>query len=389
PENRVYVFDREGPAGRPAARSRIIVLRPTRRHVRLEGTSLVAGTYFSRRFDSAAPRTRWHKFALDADIPPNTQVRVSYVVDEQKRDTDARLLDEARPLSEKNAAYGWSQPVVNATDALVGGEGRYLWLRIELIGSETSTPTLRSVRVEFPRASYLRYLPAVYQEDARSRDFLERFLSVFETFFGQMERRLATVARLFDPEAARAGDEFLRWVATWLAVAVDRDWDAERLRKLVRRAPELYRKRGTREGIEEYIEIFTGERPLVVEKFQLECEGMDAEVAKLFGRLFEADPYCFCVLLKPCAVRTDEERRAVARLLDAEKPAHTCAGLLALQPWTYLDMHTYLGVNTYLSEPDLRLDTGAAMPRDTVLADAEDAGQIGPHSRLGVDTTLA
>ena len=397
-ENRVYVFNREMPQGDPlterlvadtAPRARIVVLKPTDRYARLEGTSLVAGTYFSHRFDSASPRTRWHKFVLDADIPSNTQIRVSYLVDEQKGDTDARLLDVTRTLAEKNASYPWSEPVANATDALVGGgEGRYLWLRIELIGSETSTPTLRSVRVEFPRTSYLRYLPAVYQEDARSRDFLERFLSVFETFFGRMEREIASTARLFDPEAARSGDEFLRWVATWLAVAVDQNWDTERLRKLVRRAPELYRKRGTREGLEEYIETFTGERPLIVEKFQIECDGMLPEVAKLFGELFGNDPYCFCVLLKPCTVRTDEERQAVARLLDAEKPAHTCAGLLTLQPWVYLDAHTYLGVNTYLSEPDLRLDTGATMPRDTMLADAEEAGQLGTHSRLGVDTTI-
>lgn len=403
-ENRIYVFNREKPDDtatlkermqderaqeEPPARPRIVVLRPADRYARLEGTSLVAGTYFSHRFDSAAPRTRWHKFVLDADIPPNTQVRVSYLVDEEKRDTDARLLDPSRPLSEKNAAYAWSPPVVNATDALVKGEGRYLWLRVELIGSETATPTLRSVRVEFPRTSYLRYLPAVYQEDARSRDFLERFLSVFETFFGQMERQIATVARLFDPEAARSGEEFLRWVATWLALAVERDWDAERLRRLVRRAPELYKRRGTRAGLEEYVEIFTGTRPLVVEKFQLECDGVPPEVANIFTALFERDPYCFCVLLEPYAVRSDEERRAVARLLEAEKPAHTCAGLLALQPWIYLDMHTYLGVNTYLSEPELRLDSGAALPRDTVLADPEDAGQIGTHSRVSVDTTLA
>jgi hypothetical protein len=126
---------------------------------------------------------------------------------------------------------------------------------------------------------------------------------------------------------------------------------------------------------------------------------MSEDVAKVLGPLYDSDPYCFCVLLKPYTRRkggccngarrlTDEERQGVARLLDAEKLAHTCAGLLALQPWIYLDMHTYLEVNTYLSEPDLRLDAGAAMPRDTVLADVEGAGQLGTHSRLGIDTTI-
>ena len=85
---------------------------------------------------------------------------------------------------------------------------------------------------------------------------------------------------------------------------------------------------------------------------------------------------------------TEEHYKAVRRILDSEKPAHTCAGLLALQPWIQLDTHTYLEVNTYLSEPSARLDLGSAMPRDTVLNDSEEAGQLEWHSRIDLDMTL-
>lgn len=389
-ENRIYIFSREPAAGDSPERRKLFVLKPLQKYLKLAGTSLVAGTYFSHSFDSAAPRTTWHKFVLDADLTENTQLRVSYLIAEEKAATDALLLDDTKPLSAKNN-LGWSAPVVNAKDALIKeGEGRYLWLKIEFIGSEFATPLLRSVRVQFPRVSYLRYLPAVYQENERSRDFLERFLSVFETFFGALERQIDHIARLFDPQTARGADQFLHWIGSWLAIAVDKNWTDERLRRLVMRAPQLYKKRGTRAGIEEIIEIYTGERPIVVEHFQLECAeaGQESEGAKIFHDLFEPDPYCFCVLLKPFQLQGEDDRRALNRLLRAEKPAHTCAGLLTLQPWIYLDMHTYLGINTYLTEPDMRLDMGGAMPHDTVLTDSEEAGQLEKRSRLNIDMTL-
>ncbi|HEX8475973.1 MAG TPA: phage tail protein [Pyrinomonadaceae bacterium] len=410
----IYIFNNE-------ASKKIFILKPEQKYSRLEGTSLVKGRYFSKSLDSADSATEWHKYVFDAELPSNTQIQVSYFAaddkqvyigdddNRRKRDLD-EFLDEAMSATDEQLEkvvgqldkLEWSSPVVNAKDALIlKSLGRYLWLRIELVGAEKSTPVVRRLRVDFPRTSYLRYLPAVYQEDERSRDFLERFLALFETFFGGLEREIDHVARYFDAAADATSGEYLRWLSSWLAVGVDKSWTEEKLRALVLRAPALYRKRGTREGLEEMIEIFTGERPLVIEHFQRKCgvasdektRSEDAtssiiDIERLFTRLYGDDPYCFCVLLKPFQVRTEEERKTVRRILDAEKPAHTCAGMHVLQPWVYLDMHTYLGINTYLSQPSARLDQGGAVPRDTVLGDADAGGQLERQSRLGLDITL-
>jgi phage tail-like protein len=406
------------------------VLTPTLRYTRAEGMSLVRGRYFSRSLDSAEEGTEWHKFVLDADIPANTQVQVSYRAADDKQviiqgstDNLDRYIEAASNLDEGERAgraaalddLDWSEPAVNAGDALIlEGVGRYLWLRIDLVGGEETAPSIGSLRLDFPRDTYLRYLPAVYQEDERSRDFLERFLSLFETFFSATERRINHLARYLDVDSSLATGDFLRWLASWLSIPEDKSWSEEQLRELIRRAPELYRKRGTREGLEAMIEIFTGERPLVVEHFQTAGCGQSAPVLRtrvagteqkvqsheeILRNLYGTDPYCFCVLLKPYRTETkggrettrrlsDDERKAVRRIVDAEKPAHTCAGLLALQPWIHLDMHTYLGVNTYLSRPDARLDLQSAIPRDTVLDDRDEAGQLERRSRLNVDITL-
>lgn len=406
----IYIFNSED------ATKKIFILRPEQKFSRLDNASLIKGCYFSKALDSAEAATEWHKYVFDADIPANTQVQVSYLasddkqvfIDDEKQDLDA-FIDAAidagdemlRTMVGQLDALAWSSRVVNSNDALLrASTGRYLWLRIEFIGNEQSSPLMRSVRLDFPRTSYLRYLPAVYQEDARSRDFLERFLSLFETFFGGLERQIDHIARYFDPAAATTSGEYMRWLSSWLAIAADKSWTEETLRALVLRAPELYRKRGTREGLEEMIEIFTGDRPLIIEHFQRRCaqdegaardprdEAAMRETESLMTRLYGDDPYCFCVLLKPFQVETEEQRKTIRRLLDAEKPAHTCAGMHVLQPWIHLDMHTYMGINTYLSQPSPHLDQGGAMPRDTILSDTDEAGQLERKSRLGLDITL-
>jgi len=407
-DNSIFVF-------RSEVKNKITALKPKLRFAELDGANLVGGRYFSLALDSAQAGTIWHKFTAATETPANAQIQLSFLASDQKqfeingsrKDLDDFIagtagLDEvinADRLRENLRALdqlAWSKPAVNANDALVAATGRYLWVRALLIGNEQQSPAIHSLRVDFPRVSYLRYLPAVYQEDENSRDFLERFLSFFETFFESTETKVRHIARYFDPDAGVTQAEFLRWLSTWVAISVDKGWDDVRLRRLIKRATQIYKYRGTRTAIEEMIEIFLDERPLIVEHQQTSCaswpsgkvDGEFAELRTLYDRLYGADPLCFCVFLKPFPLKTDEQRKAIIRILDSEKPAHTCAGLLVLQPWVQLDTHTYLEINTYLSAPSARLDLGSTMPRDTVLDDPETTGQLERRSRIDSDIRL-
>jgi phage tail-like protein len=350
---------------------------------------------------------------------------------------------------------------MNLRDALIQSpSGRHLWLKLVLRSSdENKTPRIRSISAYLPRSSYLRYLPAVYQEDTASRDFLERFLSLFETLLWNNEEAINQIGRFFDVEATP--DEFISWLATWVAAISDESWSEEKKRIFLQRAVALYKKRGTREGLEELIEIYTGYKPMIIEHFQLRCaenEEIKSVLEKLFGlylfsliagdlendldagfipeelkNMFETKgitlseiitvtkedndkwrvvdeekestyiirkegknlniyfwtPFCFCVLLKPAEAEIyGSQLETVKRLIEFEKPAHTVAGVMVLQPWIYLDMHTYLGINTYLSEPVMRLGITSVIGRDTVLTDMEEAGQIERRARTGMDTNL-
>jgi phage tail-like protein len=390
-KDRIYIWDRE--------QSTFTILEKSNRILPLSSEGFPRGVYLSTSLDSASTELVWHRLQLDAEIPEDCQVRVSYyasddrqtVIGDRTRDLDRFIMDQSLPVQEKVKALEplWSLVVINPGDTLFqGAKGRYLWLKFELTGSEQRSPLLRRARVYYPRMSFLEYLPAVYQEDAGSRDFLERFFSLFGTFHQDMEENIDNAARMFDADLVSG--EFLRWLARWLAIGADDSWDEERLRALIRQIPEIYRERGTKQGIEKMLALYLGRRPFIVEHFAVKSflQAM-AGMRDLLIELYGDDPYCFNVLVKQEWLESTQDLLTVQKILREEKPAFTEARLVILQPWIFMDMHTYLGVNTYLSElTTLCLDEGSYIPFGTVLTDVERDNRIEVHTRLDIDAAL-
>lgn len=364
----------------------------------MEETGVPEGIWLSQAFDSAEADTVWHKMALETFIPDGTQLHISYfsqnedscIINGRYRKVDDWLTDTTIPYREKLKGLEgfWSKPVINPSDALFfGAKGRYLWMKMEWIASERYTPLLESMRIYFPRDTYLSYLPAVYQEDPASRDFLERYLSLFGTLFSGIEEEIEDLSRYIDPE--RATGEHLRWLATWVGLEIDDYWTDDQVQAFIQAAPELYRYRGTRQGLMKTIEIYTGISPLIVEYFQTKAMRDNAELRHLTDQLYGGDPYTFTVLLKPEQAPTEKQRVVIEQLLDEQKPAFTEAKLVLLQPWMYLDLHTYLGINTVLTEPSLlKLSPERTMPNDTLIVDIGMEKRLDVHTRLEMDSEL-
>jgi len=392
--DRIYIYSKDNPE--------ITLLKPVLSIYRNRNNLLPAGAFYSTALQNTSLEMTWHKIVLDRNIPENTQILIYHLISNEKdfmidgnlenldsfiRNTSI-LSDDQKAIRIKSINnLNWSKPLVNPEDTLIHSTaGRYLWLRIEFIGNETKTPLLKSIRVDFPRQSYLNYLPSVYQENEQSRDFLERFLSLFRTFYSANEHQIFHLEKYFDADVV-SGD-FLRWLGSWLAVAADENWAEKKVRRLIKKAPRLYKKRGTRGGIQEIIEIYTGEKPFVIEQFQLKCEATEKSYEDLLNRLYGTDPYEFSILLKPFLIKSAGGRSTVKNIADSEKPAYTRANVIILEPWINLDLYTYIGVNTYLSKPTPRLDEQSVMPRDTVLSDFKEAGQVERRSRISEDTYL-
>lgn len=387
--NRIYIWNKHN--------SSLSILE-RQQNIKLDSSGKTRGTFVFPVLDSTMPELEWHRIVLNADIPDDTQIRLSYfssdhkelVVHEQLLDMELYWREESTSLAEKLnfTASLWSPELVNPRDALLPkARGRYLYLKIELIGSETSTPLLRSVRIYYPRMSLLSYLPSVYQENPVSRDFLERFLSILGTFLQDMEEQIDQVYRIFDPQAVTG--PFLSWLAGWLDLSIDENWSEEQVRRLMIAAPSLYKKRGTRAGMEEIIAIYTGEKPLIVEYFQFKYLQDISPIKQIMSRLYSQDPYCFTVLVQQDKVAASAQLATLQRIIEEEKPAFTEAKLVILQPWIYMDMHSYLGINTYLSELSLlTLDNKSAMPFNSLIIDNERDNRFDIHSRMELDAHL-
>ena len=106
---------------------------------------------------------------------------------------------------------------------------------------------------------YLEHLPAIYSE----QPFLGRFLAPFEEVQAGFDALLSEIDRYFDP--ARTDAPFLTWLATWVALVLDDQWDEAKRRQLIAEAVELYRWRGTVRGLKRYLEIYTGRIPEIRE----------------------------------------------------------------------------------------------------------------------------
>lgn len=381
------------------SRKRVIQeLRPVSETAVWEPLGRRLGVWLCDSLDSGAEETEWHKLVMGSRQENDTQIVVRCYASDSKEvaigsdvlDLDRYIADGTIPMEEKLAALAglWAKPLADPEDALLFKlKGRYLWLYVELIGSESHAPVVRSLEVYFPRETYLAHLPPIFQRHEQSRDFLSRYLSIFQTIMDETDRRIGNVTRVFD--AGGADGRSLRWLLGWLGIEGEDDWSEDQLRQLLKHAHTLYSLRGTKTAMELLISIYTGEKPIVLEYEQVKPLKENPELGEVAERLYAADPHVFNVLVKAEHADTETKRVALLQLIDAFKPAFASCKLVVLQPWVYMDLHSYLGMNTVLSEPTLlTLDGRSSMPHHTITIDLGQDNRMDQHTRLGLDSRL-
>lgn len=352
---------------------------------------IVTGHYLSRCFDSYIENKSWHRYLIDFVAGHNTRVKISYYATD-----DNRLIHNNKRLSiqefmnledvsfeEKrkqlcHEGYYKSESL-NAKDGLFQNtKGRYLWFYIELMGTTMKSPLVRSVQMYYKRQSYLRYLPEIYQENPESAEFLERFLSIYESYMSDMEEQIDHMHILMDPNL-NSGDT-LRWLGTWLGFEFDDSWHDDQVRQMIRMAAKLYKIKGTANGIKLLLEIYLHEKPYIIESFDIKGQS---------EHLFDDNPFVFYVLVSKKNVDSKIKIANVMTLLNWMKPVHTEAKLIILEDTILLGDHCYLGMNTVVSGYDsLTLNDAMYLLNDTVIYDEMDEDRLGKYARLDHETFL-
>lgn len=229
------------------------------------------------KLDSGIQRCQWHRIVLNGHTPPATAILVrTFTADVPLPPESVEKLQEsdwvAHPVA-RNIDGEW--------DCLIrSAPGRYLWIRMHFASAGDSSPEVTNVDIQFPRISLRRYLPAVFGENPESADFTDRFLSLFDTTFRELESQIDNQARLFDPRSTPSGagyapagttsnqTDFLSWLAGWVGITLDKRWSEARRRNFLRKAPALYDIRGTREGLWKLLLLYLG----IDEPFQSELK---------------------------------------------------------------------------------------------------------------------
>lgn len=204
-------------------------------------------------------------------------------------------------------------------DAFVtfAGEG-FGTVQIEpVMGSEPPPPAVSGRR-------YLRdNLPGIYNDG----DFGMRFIAALEVLLDPLVATLDNLPEHFD--ATYAPRDVLDVLTHWLGLEHDEARSGEERREIVRRAPELMRRRGTREGLELALALAFPGVPLRVEDGGSVTWSLAREEAGE-DETGAGDPPAFVVY---CDTPLPDRRlAAVARLIDQVKPAHVTYRLRVKAP---------------------------------------------------------
>jgi phage tail-like protein len=156
---------------------------------------------------------------------------------------------------------------------------------------------------------YLRdNLPGIYSEG----DFGMRLVSGFEALLDPLVAALDNLPEHFDP--VYAPRDVLDLLTGWLGLEHDEGRPGEERRQIVRMAPELMRRRGTRAGLELALQLAFPGIPFRVH---------DAGAVTWSLDVTDEDPDAAPSFVVYCDVALSSARLgAVARLIDQAKPAH-------------------------------------------------------------------
>ncbi len=365
--------------------------------LRLAQTFEPCGAFVSAALDGGRPGVPWHKIEIDADVPPGTWLKIQTVTaDDPELLADPSALPaplEFQPFEDvSTCAAKPAMPFEGARGVPEGARtwgpvpdrlifsppGRWLRLRLVLGSDGSATPTVRSIRIFHPRVSYLDLLPGVFRRDPAAGQFLERFLALFEHVLTGIEDRYEAFSRELNPDAAPR--EVIDWLACLVDLAFDPSWPLEKRRALVASAMELYRIRGTPEGIARYVEVYTGVRPVIVEHFLTRPErpphvgarggvlGCDTALARAWSASrtgLDAWAHRFDVIVFSDDSCEEPALLAVVdQIVTVNKPAHTLHRLRIANAETTRVGDVHVGMDVVLAgrEPAKTPLAGCALP---------------------------
>lgn len=401
------------------------------------------GILWSAAIELREYAVRWHRLqAIFRRVGNDAHVRLFVHTSSDPGDRPEVKREADNPFSDPRWRPGLTEQNSNIGDLFIGGDpARFVWIGLLFSGDGRSTPLLTQLKVEFDHQSYLANLPAIYREDSPCTDFLLRFLSLFETFFNGTEKQIENLSQLFDPQVIPP--EFLRWLAGWLALELDEEWEDAKKRSAIANAFKAYGRRGTARGLRETLRFVTGVEAIIEEpilntewwalpadsvsctceqgaKQSKEKSWVDSEnsVLGVTTMLVSAHPQgavlgstatldqshlinneelgapLFFDVAHRFTVQVYRSQLGCAKTLEQihdvirrEKPAHTDYHLCIVEPRMRVGFQARVGIDAVLGGKPVPTGLGDELVPGPVL-DGQATGQIGETSHIGISTRV-
>jgi len=149
---------------------------------------------------------------------------------------------------------------------------------------------------------------------------MERFLLIFDSILNPIINNIDNSAFYFDP--GLTPKSILPWLASWVDLYLDPTWSLQQHRELVKKAAELYRWRGTRLGLSEYLTIYTGVTPEIIEFVPGMILGTKTMLGENTVLGSSGSGHHFEVVIEANAENVFDIK-TVRNIIDSQKPAHT------------------------------------------------------------------
>ena len=319
------------------------------------------GYFYLKPIDSGANGFVWGRVSLDCEIPENSAIRTSAYASDFNR--FGGLDKEFGTEDEELFVH-----VGGGRDFYLNLSGRYLWLKFEFIASG-EPPWIEALRLNLSGDHMTDYLPEIYRKDG---DFTKRFLSVFDSMYMDMERSIYELPSRFDYEAVD-GDQ-LKYLAMWMGVNAD-ELDSDTARERIRSAFDDYEDMHTVRGVRRSVKRLCGREAQIIESADVDPNRPDCVNSELYRRLYGENPYKFFILLEEDSFPSRARMEWFIKEMRGLIPANTELELVLLKRCVQLDRHTYLGVNSMVSDyAAVVIDENSTIHYDTTIGGDEGEG---------------
>lgn len=320
--------------------------------------------------DSGEQGFLWGRLSLDCELALDSVIRIrAYASDTLLVAESASMEEYLSSLGPDAAGAPLFAPAGQGDDCYINQAGRYLWLLLEFMASGLP-PRLNAVRAHLSGDHMIDYLPAIYRRDG---GFTKQFLSIFDSILMDMEQAIYNLPARFDYE--NASGRMLAYLAQWMCVD-PADGPPETLAQRIRTAQEDYESLYTVAGVKRSVRRLAGREPLIIESADVDPNRPGCANSALYRRLYGENPYQFFILLPEDAFNSRARMEAFLSRMRELIPAGTEFELVLLKRCVQLDRHTYLGVNTMVSDyVPVVIDENTTIHYDTMIGGNEVEGR--------------